>query len=205
MFLGFLSAVWQSGTAVFDSARATGPWVGGPRQPRDEPELPDHATQYPREVRSKLMAQEDEAVKSGTFEKFQQQSAAFWMEQYEAELAAAERRIAEETRQALAVARERNAAAMQVAERVARQTNGEHYRKALRVANNQLAAHARTAARIAKEQEVLAGIAARSARERLIVEEAAARALARKAVAHQPVATGEPRTTTPWNRRMNSP
>ncbi len=200
--LGFLAAVWNSGTAVVDSIRETGSTEQETGRADTGERFGQEGEPIPRTVRSRLLAQEDQAVKVAAFEEFRRKSAGFWNEEYRTALALAEERIARETEQAIETATAINAAAQRTAERVARETNARHYREALRVANEQAAASAKATARIARQQELLAEVAVRRARRRLAAEEAAARLMVQDAVAaNHRVSPAQSHTEPPVNRR----
>ena len=135
--LGFACGVWQTSTAILESMRI-----------RAFHEASSSHRGF-RETSSQLVASEarvgpaagplpdGEALRVEAFERFQRESAEFWMRSYEAELAVAEARIAREAEEA---------------HRIAKRVNASAARQALRAAGEQLRLHNREAARIAARQ-----------------------------------------------------
>lgn len=115
-----------------------------------------------------------DAAAAEWFEGFREESARFWMREYEMELAAARVRVGRETELALDVANRINASAMREAEEAAGKLLSSQVAEAMRIAQHQTAAAERTATRqLAGNRALDTGVAAPGPPPRLSPKRAA--------------------------------
>ena len=179
--LGLATGVWQSSTAILESIR-DGTATEAPSFHVGFGETPSR--QLARGSRSSRVAdllQDEGAARVEAFERFRMESDEFWMREYEAELEAAEERIARGTEAAIEIASQVNTSAAREAVRTARSQLGVHYGEAARIAARQAAADAAAVKRIAGRQAA----ADKTAAERIAVAQAEADRQAAEIIARQ--------------------